>query len=325
MVSTCGHLDFPPDYEPARRIGMGVAAAVYQQLGCSVLPLVRGGKKPHRMLPPDGGVHHASREGSQVTQWWAQDPAANIGVATGTPSGLVLIDLDVKGEASGPAEFWRFVSGLGGGISTDLWHSAIPYVSTPSGGRHLWLRWPPHWGPVPERPGILPGVDIKGDGGLAVVPPSMQLKHPAARPGETGLAPVPLPYYWHGCLCEAPQAPDWLPQWLAASPVRAAAGGDGLAGEGTDLGRLRAEGIPRGQRNQVMYRAACAGYRQYGSGPGGSATVLRMLADIWTAGDRTDFGWREVLVIAESARRFIAGQQEKEKIMMERSREWLER
>src|SRR5690349_4260241 len=99
-MASCSCLNFSSADPVVQRYGLGAAAMRYQQRGYAVVPLVRGGKKPHRMLPwrpaVPSGVHHATCFPSAAETWWAGDPAANVGVATGQISRLAVIDLDVK-------------------------------------------------------------------------------------------------------------------------------------------------------------------------------------------------------------------------------------
>lgn len=275
-----------PDTPGVRALGLGVAAIQYAEMGYRVLPLERGGKKPHHMLPY-GGVHNATADRESIWMWWMADPAASIGVACG--NGLAVIDLDCK-AADGISAFRDFLRGAPP-------FPPAPYAGTPSGGYHIWLR-----GDLPERPGILAGVDIKGAGGLVVAPPSMRLVMPDGRDGER-VEQVPVPYRWlAGCPCALPDAPGWLADWAAtAAPAR-----DPVRGQVTGQEPDQLEhGIPRGQRNAGFYRMACSLYRQFGTSPAGAEQVLRRIRAMWEAGDRTDFGWREVLTCCESARRFI--------------------
>ena len=81
------------------------------------------------------------------------------------------------------------------------------------------MGWPPGWGPCPERPALLGGVDIKGDGGYVVVPPSHLMVMPDGRDGNR-VEPVPIPYRWEtGCPCWLPDAPPWFAQWIATAPA----------------------------------------------------------------------------------------------------------
>lgn len=308
-MDRCGCLYYGVDDPAVQVYGLGAAAMRLQQRGYAVLPLARGEKRPHRMLGDQGGVHWATLD-TGAAHWWEQDPAANVGVATGQASCLVVIDLDVKNGQNGTAAF----TGLLNEHRLE-WPLDAPWAQTPSGGWHAWLRTPPGVA-VPERPGILPGVDVKGDGGLVVAPPSMQLRFPMVRPGERSRGePVPVPYRWvSGCPCVVPAAPGWLLPWLTTAPVAGSShsSGGGEIGGAPDNASLQRTGIPVGQRNRELYRYACARYRLHGTSTQAAALVMADVDHVLARTDRRDFSRGEVLRILESARRFVAGRQESE-------------
>lgn len=305
-MTACGCLHYGAGDTTVQIYGFGAGALRLQDRGYAVLPLARGEKRPHRMLGDQGGVHHATLDPLPALHWWAQDPAANAGVATGSVSRLVVIDLDVKGGDSGIEVFHRYLS------DHSLPWPRAPIVQTPSGGQHYWLRTPPGI-TVPNRIGILPGMDVKGDGGYVVAPPSMLLKFPMVRPGERSRGePVPVPYRWTaGCPCSVPAAPPWLLPWLCSAPSPQHPGTPSQ-GEGSDLGELAETGIPVGQRNAQLYRFACQRFRLHGTHPAGCTMVMSDIEHVLGKTDRNDFGRSEVLRIMESARQFVAGQQEAE-------------
>lgn len=294
----CVHQDFGDGDPVVRRYGIGAAALRYQGHGYAVLALARGRKKPHRMLGDSGGVHWASTDNHAVKWSWKQDRAANVGVACGSPSRLVVVDLDVKNGDDGPGELTKFMSEYGLGFR------GASIVSTPSGGTHLWMRVPAGYR-VAGHPRILPGVDILGDGNLVVAPPSMTFI--TGRDGEQ----VPVPYMWtRGCFCTAPDAPPWLLQWVASAGPSSSGGA--YSGEEVDLDELKAKGAPVGTRNRELYRAACSLHRRYEA-----EQVLTELYAIWQAGDTSGMPWREVLTLAESARKFIDDQKQRERRLRE--------
>ena len=302
----CPTMVFAPDDPVASRIGLGAAALRYLKYGYAVLPLQRGGKKPHRMLPEHGGVHNATVHPSQAWEWWKQDAAANVGIATGQRSQLVVIDCDVKRGVPGPQNFNQFLTDA---MHRDFDWETVPYVTTPSGGVHLWLRTKVA---MPERPGILPGVDIKADGGLVVAPPSMRLDHPASRPGDTvSSQPVAMPYQWNGCPCQVPEAPGWLAEW-AHTAVATGTAHPMDDSEIADVEELKRTGVAAGTRNDTFYRLACSLYRRYGTDMDGAQRVLNELGDIYHATDKSGFTWNELLTIANSARRFITESTERD-------------
>ncbi len=315
-VVTCrwGCFEFAADDPDCRAYGLGAAALRYAWWGYSVLPLARAGKRPHRIVPH--GVREASRDPLIIASWWRQDRGANIGVATGSVSRLAVVDLDVKHGVNGIDSMERFLAGPPPMPRDDiLTLEAAPRVLTPSGGLHLWLRTPTGV-VVPERPGILPGVDVKGDGGYAVCAPSMLAVVPGDRSGG-GTGEVPVPYEWAlGCPHEAPPWPGWMAGWLARGAVRTGAvshaggagrdrGGKSAGEEALDEDLMAVEGLSAGTRNHTMYRLACSLYRRLGTSPGEAGEVLARLREVWEKTDRTDFPWSEALVCAESARRFI--------------------
>lgn len=309
----CPTMVFTEDDPIAPRLGLGAAALRYLKLGYKVLPLERGGKRPHRMLTVNlelgkqAGVYQATEWPSQVWEWWKQDPAANVGIACG-PSKLVVIDLDVKRGQAGPYNFGTFVVGKS-------WPEC-PYVTTPSGGVHLWVRTADA---VPERPGIMPGVDVKSAGGLVVAPPSMALIHPAGQ--ESQGMPVPVEYRWTGCPCQVPPAPGWLAEWAhtAVSTGTVVTLPDEPV---ADVEELKRTGVMPGERNATFYRLACSLYRRFGTDPNGAQLVLGHLSDVYAATDKDGFTWNELLTIANSARRFIAEASERDEQIR---RSWLAR
>lgn len=60
-----------------------------------------GGKRPLVRH----GFQGATSDARQVTLWWGQRPAANIGVPAGVASGVDVVDLDRKPGGSGFASF----------------------------------------------------------------------------------------------------------------------------------------------------------------------------------------------------------------------------
>lgn len=163
--------------------GVGAAARRYAARGWSVIPIEPHGKRPlvawrefqQRVATPDEVAHWATR--------W---PDANVGIVTGRVSGLVVVDVDPR---------------HGGDLALARWqaaHGALPATVeavTGGGGRHLYFAHP--GGTVGNRAGLRPGIDLRGDGGCVVAPPSL---HPSGRRyawvvgrGPDDLAPAPLP------------------------------------------------------------------------------------------------------------------------------------
>lgn len=135
------------------------AALSYARLGLAVFPLVEGAKNPATAK----GFKNASTDEKTVRAWWARNPNYNIGIACG--DGTMVIDLDVdesKGE-DGTATLRRWEDE----------HGKLPETATAvtgRGGLHMLYRV---GGEVRCSANPKLGVDVRGDGGYIVAPPSI--------------------------------------------------------------------------------------------------------------------------------------------------------
>lgn len=138
----------------------GTAARHLARAGVPVFPCVPLGKQPLTRR----GFLDASTDPGRVAEWWGRWPEANIAMPTGTPSGIVVVDVDVHASGSGFDALERARSA--GLVDGWAW-----MVRTPSGGLHVCY---------PSKPGVdqrcwqVPSqhVDCRGDGGYVVLPPS---------------------------------------------------------------------------------------------------------------------------------------------------------
>ena len=121
---------------------------------------------------------------NEIHALFAKRNGANIGLDCGK-SGLVVIDLDVKGDADGLATWHEL--GIG--------DTAALVSQTGGGGQHLIFRDTSD-GAIGNSAGKLgPGVDVRGNGGYIVLPPSI---HPdSGKPyltlGDWNREPGPIP------------------------------------------------------------------------------------------------------------------------------------
>ena len=122
--------------------------------GCSV-PC----KHPYTPLVPHG-LKDATANEAIVERWWTQAPKANIAVATGENSGLVVVDAD--GQA-----------GLMTVQEKDLPDTIKSRTGRSDGGQHFFFMHP---GVQIKNLRILgqnSGIDTRGDGGYVILPPSI--------------------------------------------------------------------------------------------------------------------------------------------------------
>lgn len=138
------------------------------------------GKHPRITSGP--GHRVGSLDETQVRQWWQDWPNANVGIVTGIDSDLLVLDVDGdKGEASLATLEARFGS-----------LPATAQTRTGSGGRHI-LFHHPGGRRIPNRTRFLPNLDIRGDGGLIVAPPSLHYSGARYAWWDTG---DPAPANW---------------------------------------------------------------------------------------------------------------------------------
>lgn len=105
----------------------------------------------------------ASTNAHVIREWWTAHPQANIGLVTGRGSGVVVLDVDPR--HGGDDELFDL----------ERIHSPLPRtveVATGGGGRGLIFKAPDT--PIPTTAGAIgAGLDTRGEGGLAVMPPSL--------------------------------------------------------------------------------------------------------------------------------------------------------
>ena len=128
--------------------------------GIPVFPCVPGGKRP---LTPHG-FQDASTDPAIIGAWWRHWPDANIGVPTGTASGVDVVDVDVHPAGTGFPAFEQ--ARLAGFVEGWAW-----LVRTPRGGVHAYFL---RGGAPAQRSWQVPSkhIDFRGDGGYILVPPS---------------------------------------------------------------------------------------------------------------------------------------------------------
>lgn len=103
----------------------------------------------------------ATTDKTVIENWWRRWPTANVCIATGAASGIVVLDVDPRHGGAASLE------------ALEREHGPLPLtptVRTGGGGFHYFFSHP--GGRVLNRVNVLPGVDVRGDGGFVVAPPS---------------------------------------------------------------------------------------------------------------------------------------------------------
>lgn len=149
------------------------------------------GKHPVR---PGWTSGPAMSQADAYATWEEDGPDWNIGIRTGEPSGIFVLDIDPK---SGGGESLERLESMHGGLGVSTY-----MVETGSGGLHYYFTMPDF--PVRNNAHrIAPGVDIRGTGGMVVAPPSVS--------GVGGYTPV--------CDYDPVAAPGWLLDMLRMPTV----------------------------------------------------------------------------------------------------------
>lgn len=93
----------------------------------------------------------------EVTNWWTQNPEANIAMPTGTLSGVAVVDIDPRH----------------GGVVPLGMPNLTTVIKTGNGGWHYYFAYVDGVRNADSRGTGFPGVDIRGEGGYVIVPPSV--------------------------------------------------------------------------------------------------------------------------------------------------------
>lgn len=207
------------------------------------------------------GVKAATTNTRQIESWAEQFPDANWAVATGAPSGVWVLDLDSKPDKDGTESLKAWLA------ESHAQMFKTHTVETGGGGWHY------YWKDVGlgNRANILPGVDVRGDGGYVLLPGSSHISgktYRVARDGEPKLAD----------------------ERLVELARRSAPKPSPLDGRASIL-----DPIPEGERDDTLFRLACSLRRKLGDDR--SAVELLVLEAARASG----FSEKDALVKVESA------------------------
>jgi DNA polymerase I len=186
------------------------------------------GKHPrwHKTLLPHG-VTSATTDEALIKTWWRQWPDANIGIATGVESGIFVLDVDARHD------------GIISRTSLETTHGPLPPTVervSGDGGGHLVFAHPGAAVRIKNSDSKLaPGLDIRGDGGYIIVPPSLHVSGQQYKWKE-GYSPKDLP-------------PATAPEWLLTLIINASRRQNVQPPDAP---------IPEGQRNSTLFANGCA-------------------------------------------------------------------
>lgn len=167
-------------------------------------------------------------------------PRCALAVRTGAASGVVVVDVDVKGGRNGIESIKPWMRTYHDEFTTR--HSI-----TVSGGWHIWFKHPMDGTVIRNSVNRLgSGIDVRGDGGYVVVPPTVGYAWPRTRQHVEALRGM------------SPELVSAI-QGLTAKPraVRSAYGMGEYEGPRLDQLTGAVRYASHGERNALLYWAAC--------------------------------------------------------------------
>jgi len=150
------------------------SALVYARRGWFVFPVhgiwkkemctCKKGKKcrhPGKHPKTPNGFKDATIDEKLIREWFKVGDIANIGIATGEKSNLLVIDVDLKNNG------FESIKNLG---LTDTLQ-----VDSGGGGKHFYYEYPQSLSISSSGGKLAPGVDIRANGGYIIAPPSIHI------------------------------------------------------------------------------------------------------------------------------------------------------
>lgn len=240
---------------------------------CSTRNCGSPGKHP-RLL---GGVHSATADAVKIRDLWKIQDQANIAIATGSKSGVVVLDVDPR--HGGSSSLAKLEADYGTLPSTMK-------VNTGGGGFHFYFDL----GARIIRSSVSalgPGLDVRAEGGYVVAPPSLHAsgrRYEWTTPGAYRSSPPKLPPWLARKIAEASK-PRNSSVYSTCRPLQ-------FTGK-----------IPEGQRNTTLTQV-CGSLFRYITSP---AVISRILCSVNEDGCEPPLGQDEVQqIVASIARREIS-------------------
>jgi putative DNA primase/helicase len=272
------------------------AALFCASRGWAVFPATPDFKKSFKCAEHSNGVNWgATRDPGEIRHDFTRWPDARIRLPTGAGNSIVVIETDtVEGHG---------VDGAASRAAIEAKHGPLPdtlRAISPSGSDHRYFRHPGDGIKIKSSASLIgSGIDVRGDGGMVIAPPSVN--------------PDGRSYRW---LDHRPLAsmPKWLIDLTREKPraisQRAIAGIRPFTGPSNyGTAALAAEiknlaGTPPGTRNHILNSAAFSLYQLVGGGELDAGEVERRLIEAATVnGLVDDVGIRAVQATIASGRR----------------------
>jgi hypothetical protein len=167
------------------------AALTYADFGWTVFPAPPGEKKSYKSEEYSGTKWGQTNDPGQIVRDWKKWPDANIGLPCGRRNNIFVVEVDNKvgsHSANGFIAFAELQTKYGKPPDT------LQAIS-PSGSLHSYFNYPEQSIDIHNSTNQIGlGIDVRGEGGMVIVPPSQK--------GDKR-------YRWHN-LAPIADAPSWL-------------------------------------------------------------------------------------------------------------------
>jgi len=139
--------------------------ALYSSNGFRCFPIYPRSKVPY---PGFAWKERATSDLDELLSMFRAHPGSNVAIATGKGSNLTVIDLDVKTQEQREADGVLFFERIIGAMAPQV-DGFLCEVVTPSGGKHIYMRYLEGFPTTHSAMGCL---DIQNDNAYVLVPPS---------------------------------------------------------------------------------------------------------------------------------------------------------
>jgi hypothetical protein len=179
------------------------------------------------------GCKDATTDPEIIRKWWHREPQCNVAIATGSVSNVFALDVD---NVDAECELRRLETKHGGLPAT------VEVIT--ARGRHVYFQTPET--PVRNSAGkVAPGIDVRGDGGYVLAPPSV---HPSGKRYEWSV----------DCASAFATAPDWL-----LAKITGASGNGAAPTAPSEWRALIARGVAEGSRDNTVAKVSGHLLRRY--------------------------------------------------------------
>ena len=275
------------------------AALAYTCHGLAVFPATAAAKKSHKSAEHSNGAKWgATADPAEVRRDFTRWPNARIGIPTGAGNRIVVVETDtVAGHG---------VDGAASLAQLEAQHSPLPdtlMACSPSGSLHRYFRHP---GPAIKTKTtaseIGVGIDVRGDGGMVIAPPSVNLDGRSYRwINKLPIANMPA---WLVEITQDKPPASTISQRAVAAIRRPIGGPNGYGAAALEYEIEALANTAPGSRNAALNRASFSLHQLVGGGELDGTDVERRLIEAATVnGLVADDGLSSVFATIKSGRR----------------------